>query len=105
MKRSRWCLVFGVILLLVGCIADEVGGVYLLTETVDDMPSAKNHSAEVYFQAGDMWKARSSADWLAVDPTEGESGRNEIVLRTVEANRMAAKRICPVRSEGLYRGG
>ena len=99
MKRSRWCLVFGVILLLVGCIADEVGGVYLLTETVDDMPSAKNHSAEVYFQAGDMWKARSSADWLAVDPTEGESGRNGIVLRTVEANHSRERRMATVTIE------
>ena len=99
MKRSRWCLVFGTVLLLVGCIADEVGGVYLLTETVDDMPSAKNHSAEVYFQAGDTWKARSSADWLVVDPTEGESGRNGIVLRTVEANHSRERRMATVTIE------
>ena len=99
MKRSGLFLVVGVILLFVGCIADEVGGVYLLTEAVDDLPSAKDHGAEVYFQAGDTWKAWSSADWLAVDPAEGNSGRNGIVLRTVETNHSRERRAATVTIE------
>ena len=61
---------------LSGCIADEVGGVYMLTEVVDDLPSAKNHGKEVFFQAGDTWRAWSSEAWLDIEPKEGKSGRN-----------------------------
>ena len=99
MKRSRWCLVFGTVLLLVGCIADEVGGVYLVSEGTGEMPSAKDFGAEVFFQAGDTWRAWSSASWLSIDPKEGKSGRNGIVMRTVEANHTKTRRVATVTIE------
>ena len=99
MKRSRWCLVFGTVLLLVGCLADEVGGVYLVSEGAGEMPSAKDFGTEVFFQAGDTWRAWSSAPWLSIDPKEGKSGRNGIVMRTVEANHTKTRRMATVTIE------
>ena len=87
MRHIRQAVVAGVILLLSGCIADEVGGIWMMTETVGEIPSSKDYIADVYFQAGDDWRAWSSDGWLSVTPTEGKSGHNGIRLRTMTANR------------------
>ncbi|MBQ9649582.1 MAG: BACON domain-containing protein [Prevotella sp.] len=92
MRRTRLLLVAQMMLLLVGCIADEVGGVYLVNADVDELPSSKDYGAEVFFQAGDSWRAWSSEAWLSVIPNEGESGRNGIILRTMSANRSRERR-------------
>ena len=81
---------------LSGCIADEVGGVYMLTEVVDDLPSAKNHGKEVFFQAGDTWRAWSSEAWLDIEPKEGKSGRNGIVIMTAQPNHTKGRRSATV---------
>ena len=86
-------------LCLLGCFADEVGGVYLVSEGTGEMPSAKDFGAEVFFQAGDTWRAWSSASWLSIDPKEGKSGRNGIVMRTVEANHTKTRRVATVTIE------
>ena len=86
-------------LCLSGCFADEVGGVYLVSEGTGEMPSAKDFGAEVFFQAGDTWRAWSSASWLSIDPKEGKSGRNGIVMRTVEANHTKTRRVATVTIE------
>ena len=86
-------------LCLFGCFADEVGGVYLVSEGTGEMPSAKDFGAEVFFQAGDTWRAWSSASWLSIDPKEGKSGRNGIVMRTVEANHTKTRRVATVTIE------
>lgn len=86
-------------LCLLGCLADEVGGVYLVSEGAGEMPSAKDFGAEVFFQAGDTWRAWSSASWLSIDPKEGKSGRNGIVMRTVEANHTKSRRVATVTIE------
>ena len=86
-------------LCLLGCLADEVGGVYLVSEGTGEMPSAKDFGAEVFFQAGDTWRAWSSASWLSIDPKEGKSGRNGIVMRTVEANHTKTRRVATVTIE------
>ena len=83
-------------IILSGCIADEVGGVYLLTEAVDDLPSAKDCGKEVFFQAGDTWEAWSSEAWLDIAPKEGKSGRNGIVIRTAQANHTKERRSATV---------
>ena len=82
-----------------GCLADEVGGVYLVSEGAGEMPSAKDFGTEVFFQAGDTWRAWSSAPWLSIDPKEGKSGRNGIVMRTVEANHTKTRRMATVTIE------
>lgn len=86
-------------LCLLGCFADEVGGVYLVSEGTGEMPSAKDFGAEVFFQAGDTWRAWSSASWLSIVPKEGKSGRNGIVMRTVEANHTKTRRVATVTIE------
>lgn len=99
MKKIGLFMSLGIVLLLVGCIADEVGGVYLVTEQVDDLPSAQGHGAEVFFQAGGSWKATSSASWLEVDPSEGQGGRNGITVHTVESNHTRDRRKATVTIE------
>ena len=86
-------------LCLSGCFADEVGGVYLVSEGAGEMPSSKDFGTEVFFQAGDTWRAWSSASWLSIDPQEGKSGRNGIVMRTVEANHTSTRRMATVTIE------
>ena len=86
-------------LCLSGCLADEVGGVYLVSEGAGEMPSSKDFGTEVFFQAGDTWRAWSSASWLSIEPQEGKSGRNGIVMRTVEANHTKTRRMATVTIE------
>ena len=86
-------------LCLSGCFADEVGGVYIVSEGTSEMPSARGFGKEVFFQAGDTWRAWSSASWLSIDPKEGKSGRNGIVMRTVEANHTKSRRVATVTIE------
>ena len=97
--RTKLFIIVWMITLLVGCIADEVGGVWLVTESVSEMPSSKDYTTEVYFQAGDNWRAWASEAWLNVTPGEGESGRNGIRLRTATANRTRARRQATVTIE------
>ena len=86
-------------LCLSGCFADEVGGVYIVSEGTSEMPSARGFGKEVFFQAGDTWRAWSSASWLSIDPKEGKSGRNGIVMLTVEANHTKSRRMATVTIE------
>lgn len=89
----------GVILLLSGCIADEVGGIWMVTESISELPSSKDYGTEVFFQAGDNWRAWSSDAWLSVSPQEGKGGRNGIRLRTMTANRSRERRQATVTIE------
>lgn len=89
----------GVILLLSGCIADEVGGIWMVTESISELPSSKDYGVEVFFQAGDNWRAWSSDGWLSVTPNEGKGGRNSIRLRTVTVNRTRERRQATVTIE------
>lgn len=89
----------GVILLLSGCIADEVGGIWMVTESISELPSSKDYGVEVFFQAGDSWRAWSSNGWLSVSPQEGKGGRNGIKLRTITANRSRERRQATVTIE------
>ena len=86
-------------LLLAGCIADEVGGIWMVTESISELPSSKGYDVEVFFQAGDSWRAWSSDGWLGVSPQEGKSGRNGIRLRTITANRSRERRQATVTIE------
>lgn len=78
--------------LLVGCIADEVGGIFLVTTEVDDMSSAESQGVEVFFQAAGDWRAWTSDGWLEVSPKEGQGGRNAVVVRSVLPNRTRQRR-------------
>ncbi len=92
-------IIISIVTLLVGCIADEVGGIWMVTEPSGEMPSKQDYITEVYFQAGDDWRAWSSDGWLNVTPSEGKSGHNAIRLRTMTANRTREHRKATVTIE------
>jgi hypothetical protein len=77
---------------LTGCVADEVGGVYLVSEEPESMYPVANHFMEIHFQAGGDWTAATSADWLEVTPNHGTGGRNAVMIKTTETNKTRAER-------------
>ena len=77
---------------LTGCVADEVGGVYLVSQEPESMYPVANHYVEILFQAGGDWTASTSTDWLEVSPSHGSGGRNAVTLKTTSANRTKAER-------------
>ena len=76
---------------LTGCVSDEVGGVYLVSQEPESMYPVANHYVEILFQAGGDWTASTSTDWLEVTPSQGSGGRNAVTLRTKSANRTKAE--------------
>lgn len=88
MKRTnRFLVTVLAVVLLHGCIADEVGGVYLVTREFGEFQSVAGQGVEVTFTAGDTWTAHSSADWITVTPASGQSGRSVITILTAAPNR------------------
>ena len=77
---------------LTGCVSDEVGGVYLVSQEPESMYPVANHYVEILFQAGGDWTVSTSMDWLEVTPSQGSGGRNAVTLRTTSANRTKAER-------------
>ena len=77
---------------LTGCVSDEVGGVYLVSQEPESMYPVANHYVEILFQAGGDWTASTSTDWLEVTPSQGSGGRNAVTLRSTSANKTKAER-------------
>ena len=80
-----WAILLAVV--LTGCIADEVGGVYVITEETDTLHAIANQTADMMFNAGGTWTAKASDSWLKVSPETGNGGRNIITVRSTEQNR------------------
>ena len=78
---------------LIGCMADEVGGIYLISGETDEMYSLPKQTVTVYFHAGGKWTASPSVDWLEVAPSSGEGGRNAIAITTTKPNITMQERI------------
>jgi hypothetical protein len=83
-------------LVFVGCIADEVGGVYIITDRVDTLHAVADQRAEITFNAGGDWTATTSDAWLEVSPQSGSGGRNMIMVRSTQANHTKQLRKCEV---------
>ena len=77
---------------LIGCMADEVGGVYIVSGEADVLQSVANQVTTTYFNAGGKWTAASTVDWLEVTPSSGEGGRNAIVITSRKPNRTMQER-------------
>lgn len=77
---------------LIGCIADEVGGVYIVSSPTDELYSVPNQSTTAFFHAGGKWTATPSVDWLEVTPSSGDGGRNNIIIKTILPNRTMQER-------------
>lgn len=78
--------------MLVGCIADEVGGIYIVSGETDELYSVANQMTTTYFNAGGKWTAVPSVNWLAVSPSSGEAGKNAIVITTTLPNHTMQER-------------
>ena len=88
--REALCLFFLLTIsgiLFLSCIADEVGGIYLINEGADSLHAVSNRATDIMFNAGGTWTARSSESWLEPMPSSGEGGRNIVTVRTTEQNR------------------
>lgn len=72
--------------ILTGCIADEVGGIYMVSERVDTLHAVADQKADILFNAGGMWTAKASDSWLEVSPETGNGGRNIITVRSIDQN-------------------
>ena len=77
----------GLLLAVIGCVKDELGGVSLETESVTELYSVTNQSETVKFNAGGKWTASCTANWLTIDPKSGEAGANVITVSTTSTNR------------------
>ena len=75
-----------------GCVADVVGGVYIVSDEPESMYPVANHIVELFFQAGGDWTATTSEDWLEVSPNHGEGGRNAVTVKTIATNKTKAER-------------
>ncbi len=73
--------------LLTACMADEVGGVYMITKETDTLHAVADQKAELTFNAGGEWTASTADSWLEITPQNGDGGRNTITVRTTEQNR------------------
>jgi len=72
--------------LLIGCIADEVGGVYLITKETDTLHAVADQKTDIMFNAGGEWTAKALDNWLEVSPETGKEGRNIITVRSTKQN-------------------
>ena len=89
-QREAFRLFFVLLLVglhLAGCIADEVGGVYMLTDRTDTLQAVADQQANIEFNASGEWTARTTDTWLEVAPQSGPKGRNIIQVRSTQANR------------------
>ncbi len=101
-RRGTLALIVSVLILLAGCVADEVGGIYLITDEVPKFYSVANHSAKIVFNAGGKWDASTSANWLKVTPDNGDGGRDTLTIATAEMNRTKQERsaVLTIESDG-----
>jgi len=72
--------------LLIGCITDEVGGVYLITKEADTLHAVADQKTDIMFNAGGEWTAKALDNWLVVSPETGNEGRNIITVRSTKQN-------------------
>ena len=91
-RRFRLSPLVLLAVMLVGCIADEVGGIYIVSGETDELYSVANQMTTTYFNAGGKWTAVPSVDWLAVSPSSGEAGKNAIVITTTLPNHTMQER-------------
>ena len=83
-RHLLWGLVLS--LTLVGCFADEVGGVYVITEPTDTLMAVANQKTNIIFNASGEWTAQTTDQWLGLKPSTGKGGKNIVTVSTTAAN-------------------
>lgn len=86
MKQMRLLIVAAVVLLMVGCLQDKVGGVKVYTEPSAELYSISDQVGMFLFHASGPWKATCSEPWLQVMKESGPGGTDTLKVMTTEKN-------------------
>lgn len=86
MKQMRLLIAAAVVLLMVGCLQDKVGGVKVYSEPSAELYSISNQASMFLFHSSGPWKATSSAPWLKVIKESGPGGTDTLKVITTEKN-------------------
>lgn len=87
------------LLLLAGCLKDEVGGVRVATDATVELYSVPRQTALLLFHAGGPWQASCPAPWLKIVKERGEGGTDTLVVVTTEKNLTGSSRTTQVTLE------
>lgn len=96
-KNSSYigCLLLA-LLILTGCLKDEVGGIRIATDTTVDVHAVTRQVGYFLFHAGGPWTATSSAPWLRVVKDSGPGGTDTLFVVTTEKNLTGTDRMAQV---------
>lgn len=86
MKQVRLLIVSAVMLLMVGCLQDKVGGVKVYSDTSAELYSISNQVSMFLFHSSGPWKATSPEPWLQVMKESGPGGTDTLKVMTIEKN-------------------
>ena len=86
MKQMRLLIVVAVMLLMVGCLQDKVGGVKIYSEPSVEVYSISNQVSMFLFHASGPWQATSPVPWLQVMKESRPGGTDTLKVVTTEKN-------------------
>jgi hypothetical protein len=86
MKQMRLLIAAAVVLLMVGCLQDKIGGVKVYSEPSAELYSISNQASMFLFHSSGPWKATSSEPWLKVIKESGPGGTDTLKVITTEKN-------------------
>ena len=86
MKQLRLLIVASVLMLLVGCLQDKVGGVRIYSEPSVELYSIPNQVSMFLFHASGPWTATSPEPWLQVMKESGPGGTDTLKVVTTQKN-------------------
>lgn len=99
MKQMRLLIAAAVVLLMVGCLQDKVGGVKVYTDPSAELYSIPNQTGLFLFHSSGPWKATSSEPWLQVLKASGPGGTDTLKVMTTEKNLTGMERTAIVTLE------
>jgi len=86
MKQLRLLIVAAVVMLMVGCLQDKVGGVRIYSDPNAELYSVANQTSLFLFHASGPWRASSTEPWLQVVKASGPGGTDTLKVMTTEKN-------------------
>lgn len=86
MKQMRLFILAAVMLLLAGCLQDQVGGVRVYSDPSVELFSIPNQTSEFLFYASGPWQASSPVPWLQVLKESGPGGTDTLKVVTTQKN-------------------
>ena len=96
MRKAAVFLCMLSVLLLAGCLKDEVGGVRLAADSVVEVYPVPNQVAMFLFHTGGPWTASTDALWLRITKTSGSGGTDTLKVITTEKNVTGEERMAHV---------